>query len=167
MQQHARIDQGRLRNMVEDGLVTTTGAVLLWFEIRLKEGWSCKISPKEICDEINISRSSFYRAIDKLTSDGWLIVKQMEVSRGPKSCCPKFGTDSQNWDSQSQNWDRESQNWDRESQIWENESLEVAQGAGLRDRSSFFQLLSSYQLERYKKDGNTEEGEERGAGSGV
>jgi hypothetical protein len=57
------------------GLLTATGLVHLYFEIKLKYGWKGKYKPADIIKELGISKAVFYKAIAKLQTLGMIAIE--------------------------------------------------------------------------------------------
>lgn len=57
------------------GLLTATGLVHLYFEIKLKYGWKAKYKPANIIAELGISKPAFYKAIAKLQTLGLISIE--------------------------------------------------------------------------------------------
>jgi hypothetical protein len=57
------------------GLLTATGLVHLYFEIKLKYGWKSKYKPATIIAELGISKPAFYKAIAKLQTLGMISIE--------------------------------------------------------------------------------------------
>ena len=57
------------------GLLTTSGLVHLYFEIKLKYGWKGKYKPTDIITELGISKPAFYKAIAKLQTLGMISIE--------------------------------------------------------------------------------------------
>ena len=57
------------------GLLTATGLVHLYFEIKLKYGWKGKYKPADIITELGISKPAFYKAIAKLQTLGMISIE--------------------------------------------------------------------------------------------
>ena len=67
--QHTRTDLAQAIVDHEKGLLTNTGLVAYFFRIKLASGQN-RFSPESICKELAISKSSFYKALAKLKTDG-------------------------------------------------------------------------------------------------
>jgi len=113
-EQTARYEIGKVKALIEDGIINCTTAVLMYIEIKLAAGWTRKFTAKEIYQELGISKSSFHRAISKLRASNWINwtapdETEFEVSRGPKSVADytrfNSGTALQSWNDQTQGWD--------------------------------------------------------------
>lgn len=158
-EQTARYEIGKVKAMLLDRIINCTTAILMYVEIKLAAGWSRKVSAAEIYQELGISKPSFYRAISKLQTTGWVNwtapeTTEFELSRGPKSTanysCLTSEPESQDRDSESQDRDDQSHNRDSESQIRDSESqerdkrpLEDSQGKGSSDPSTLSHLSSN------------------------
>lgn len=57
------------------GLLTTTGLIHLYFEIKLKYGWKGRYKPANIIEELGISKPAFYKAIAKLQTLGMISIE--------------------------------------------------------------------------------------------
>jgi hypothetical protein len=57
------------------GLLTATGLVHLYFEIKLKYGWKGRYKPTDIIAELGISKPAFYKAIAKLQTLGMISIE--------------------------------------------------------------------------------------------
>ncbi len=57
------------------GLLTATGLVHLYFEIKLKYGWKGRYKPTNIIAELGISKPAFYKAIAKLQTLGMISIE--------------------------------------------------------------------------------------------
>ena len=57
------------------GLLTATGLVHLYFEIKLKYGWKSRYKPADIIAELGISKPAFYKAITKLQTLGMIAIE--------------------------------------------------------------------------------------------
>ena len=113
-EQTARYEIGKVKALIEDGIINCTTAVLMYIEIKLAASWTRKFTAKEIYQELGISKSSFHRAISKLRASNWINwtapdETEFEVSRGPKSVADytrfNSGTALQSWNDQTQGWD--------------------------------------------------------------
>ena len=54
------------------GFLTATGLVRYWIKITMAYGWEKRIKPKDICDELGVSKSAFYKAIAQLKVLGYI-----------------------------------------------------------------------------------------------
>ncbi len=52
------------------GDLTAKGLLRFWVRIRLAEGWSTNINPKELRQQLGMKRSTFWAALGKLKEEG-------------------------------------------------------------------------------------------------
>lgn len=77
-------------------LITAEGYIFTLLNIHGKRGWKWTFDPKEFCKEFEISKSTFYRAINNLKNK-WLV--ECQIQRLITLCCPvdevspKLGTE--------------------------------------------------------------------------
>ena len=56
--------------LYERGLLSTSGLLYIFLRIRLAPGWKMTLHQREISQRLGISKSQFYRAINKLKDEG-------------------------------------------------------------------------------------------------
>lgn len=68
---HVRLSEEQVKQLWSDGLITVSGLIYLTIRAKRKDGWGLEIpSVQKFCDDQGISRSSWYRAIGRLTGQG-------------------------------------------------------------------------------------------------
>lgn len=72
MQQHYRMTLQDAIQQYNDGCITGIGLVNLFFQIELKHGWKKRYTPQDIYTKLGISKATFYRAIAKLQTLGYI-----------------------------------------------------------------------------------------------
>ncbi len=98
--QHCRLTVDRIVELYQFGYLTAKGALGLWVEAKLAEGWETVISPKSIQELFSknnkpMARSTFWGAMHSLQEDGLIDFDQPErihIKRLPKP--PENGEDS-------------------------------------------------------------------------
>lgn len=56
----------------QQGLLSTSGLLYFFLRIRLAPGWKMTLHQREISEKLGISKSQFYRAINKLSASGFI-----------------------------------------------------------------------------------------------
>ncbi len=91
--QHCRLTVDRVVELYQSGYLTAKGALGLWIETRLAEGWKTTIQPKQIQELFNknnkaMARSTFWHAMNSLLEDGKIHFEQpsrLHIKRLPSS----------------------------------------------------------------------------------
>jgi len=87
--QHYEIFLPDLLNHYRDGDLTAKGALKIYFRLRLKEGWKCRIKPAQIRsffskwsdkkgEMVEMPKSSFWKAMHELQEEGEIDFKEPE-----------------------------------------------------------------------------------------
>ncbi len=87
--QHYEIFLPDLLNHYRDGDLTAKGALKIYFRLRLKEGWKCRIKPAQIRsffskwsdkkgEMVEMAKSSFWRSMHELQEEGEIDFKEPE-----------------------------------------------------------------------------------------
>ena len=129
--------------------LTVKGLLRLYFEIRLKPGWEMRKTPREIYEEIGISRASFYANYAILREERKVIGEDPDekpLSIRLPICNP--GQDSTSLDSQSTSLDSQSTSLDSQSRVLDSKSLKLLQSNDFKETPDLFQLfLNSLSVE--------------------
>ena len=64
--QHYQMTLEELMFQYEKGFLTTTGLLFNYIRIKFPTGQGIELEPKQVCAELGISRSQFYKSIAKL-----------------------------------------------------------------------------------------------------
>ncbi len=80
-QQHCRLTVDRVIELYQFGYLTAKGALCLWVEVKLAEGWKTTISPKQIQKLFSknnkpMPRSTFWHSMNSLVEDGKIYFDQ-------------------------------------------------------------------------------------------
>lgn len=148
-QQHYRLSLEDAITRYKNRELTVKGLLRLYFEIKLKPGWEMKKTPREIYEELGISRASFYANYALLREEGKIIGEDPDekpLSIRLPIC--NSGQESRTLDSQSTTLDGESTTLDSESTTLDGESRTLdskspnpLQSNNSNDPSYFFQLF--------------------------
>jgi hypothetical protein len=93
------------KNLHEIGFLNSVGLTYFYFQIKLKggdDGWEHVFDPKEVCQELGVSKASFYRALSMCRVHGILEfeavgkIKIKNLKAPPDKGCLKTKTVSQN-----------------------------------------------------------------------
>jgi len=66
---HVRLTVEDLKQQYRTGKLTVRGYLYNWILATRKRGWKLRTTVKELCEELGISRSAFYKAIAELRSE--------------------------------------------------------------------------------------------------
>ncbi len=69
-QQYYRLKLTEAIALYKHGLLSTSGLLYFFLRIRLAPGWKMTLHQREISEKLGISKSQFYRAINKLSASG-------------------------------------------------------------------------------------------------
>lgn len=76
--QHRRLALEDALNDYRTGWMNATQLVRNYVLIRCAPGWQVKLNRKKVCDELNVSQASFYRAIAKMADKGEIVWHEPE-----------------------------------------------------------------------------------------
>ncbi len=86
-QQYYQLKLTEAIELYKHGLLSTSGLLYFFLKIRLAPGWKMTLHQREISQKLGISKSQFYRAINKLSASGLInwespngLVVTLEVS---------------------------------------------------------------------------------------
>ena len=88
--------------------ISATALLYYYLRIRLAPGWKMTLHQREITEKLGIPKTSFYRAIEKLSADGlieWEAPNGLVVSVPRMELSPTNGTQSHEWNSQFHEWE--------------------------------------------------------------
>ncbi len=69
-QQHYRLTLSEASAHYQKGWITATALLYYYLKIRLAPGWKCTLHQREITEKLGIPKSTFYKAIEKLSEAG-------------------------------------------------------------------------------------------------
>ena len=69
-QQHYRLTLSEAIAHYEKGWITATALLYYFLKIRLAPGWKMTLHQREITEKLGIPKTSFYRAVEKLSAEG-------------------------------------------------------------------------------------------------
>jgi hypothetical protein len=133
--QHYRLTLSDAIVRYQNRELTVKGLLRLYFEIRLKPGWTMRKSPKEIYTKLGISRAAFYNAFAQLREEGTIEAEDPDLKLlSIKLPVCERGQQSTNVDKKSTNVDKKSTNVD-------GKSPELSSNETSGSSSNFFQLF--------------------------
>lgn len=102
-EQHYRLTLNQAIDHYQSGDLTAKGALRIYFLIRLKPGWECRVKPKELQELFGMKRSTFWAAMNSLVEEGFLNDWQENQTVTVSLSCQNSGQPSKILDSHPEN----------------------------------------------------------------
>ena len=142
-QQHYRLTLSEASAHYQKGWITATALLYYYLKIRLAPGWKLTLHQREITKKLGIPKTSFYRAIENLSSEGlisWEAPNGLVVSLPQTELSPTDETQFHSWDSSSTNGTSSPTNGTSSPTNGTNTPHQPAQSQASSDPSNSYQI---------------------------